>query len=420
MKTLYLDCSMGAAGNMLTAALYELLDDTEKKDFINQINNIGLSKTVVSVEKTEKCGILGTYIDVSVDGIKEENLFTKNEEKIKEEHHHEHCDNHIEEHGHSHTHHTHHHTSFQEIVDIINSLKVSDKIKNNVVAIYKLIAEAESNAHGVSVAEVHFHEVGMMDAIADITAVCILMDKLKIEKIVSSPINVGGGHVHCSHGILPVPAPATAFILKNVPVYCGEVKEELCTPTGAALLKYFVTDFTDMPVMKVEKIGYGMGKKNFVYANCVRAMLGNSQQKSDIVELTCNIDDITPEKIGFAMKILFEAGAVEVYTTNVCMKKSRPGIVLSVMCRQDIEEKIVSLIFKHTTTIGIRRNVSYRYGLNRKIENIETVFGTVRRKVSEGYGVTRTKYEYDDISKIAKEQNLSIDEVIKIIETKEK
>ncbi len=410
MKTLYLDCSMGAAGNMLTAALYELLDDTEKKDFINQINNIGLSKTVISAEKTEKCGILGTYIDVSVDGIKEENLFVKDER-----HHHEHSDNHVDKHEHKHT---HHHTSFQEIVDIINSLQISDKIKNNIIAVYKLIAEAESNAHGVSVSEVHFHEVGMMDAIADISAVCILTDKLKIEKIISSPINVGGGHVHCSHGILPVPAPATVFILKNIPVYCGEVKEELCTPTGAALLKYFVTDFTDMPVMKVEKIGYGMGRKNFVYANCLRAMLGSSQQKSDIVELTCNIDDITPEKIGFAMKVLFDAGAVEVYTTNVCMKKSRPGIVLSVMCRQDIEEKIVSLIFKHTTTIGIRRNVSYRYGLNRKIENIETVFGSVRKKVSEGYGVTRTKYEYDDISKIAKEQNLSIDEVIKTIESK--
>ncbi|MBR3628504.1 MAG: nickel pincer cofactor biosynthesis protein LarC [Elusimicrobia bacterium] len=410
MKTLYLDCSMGAAGNMLTAALYELLDDTEKKDFINQINNIGLSKTVISAEKTEKCGILGTYIDVSVDGIKEENLFVKDER-----HHHEHSDNHVDKHEHKHT---HHHTSFQEIVDIVNSLQISDKIKNNIIAVYKLIAEAESNAHGVSVSEVHFHEVGMMDAIADISAVCILTDKLKIEKIISSPINVGGGHVHCSHGILPVPAPATVFILKNIPVYCGEVKEELCTPTGAALLKYFVTDFTDMPVMKVEKIGYGMGRKNFVYANCLRAMLGSSQQKSDIVELTCNIDDITPEKIGFAMKVLFDAGAVEVYTTNVCMKKSRPGIVLSVMCRQDIEEKIVSLIFKHTTTIGIRRNVSYRYGLNRKIENIETVFGPVRKKVSEGYGVTRTKYEYDDISKIAKEQNLSIDEVIKTIESK--
>ena len=412
MKTLYLDCSMGAAGNMLTAALYELLDDTEKKDFINQIHNIGLSKTVVSVEKTEKCGILGTYIDVSVDGIKEENLFVKDEKQSKDDHHHKHSDNHIEEHNHNHT---HHHTSFQEIVDIINSLKISDKIKNNIISVYKLIAEAESNAHGVPVTKVHFHEVGMMDAIADITAVCILMDN--IEKIVSSPINVGGGHVHCSHGILPVPAPATAFILKNIPVYCGEIKEELCTPTGAALLKYFVTDFADMPVMIVEKIGYGMGRKNFVYANCLRVMLGYSQQKSNIVELTCNIDDITPEQVGFAMKVLFDAGALEVYTTNVCMKKSRPGIVLSVMCRQDIEEKIVSLIFKHTTTIGIRRNVSCRYGLNRKIEKIETVFGPVRKKVSEGYGVTRTKYEYDDISKIAKEQNLSIDEVIKIIET---
>lgn len=407
MRTLYLDCSMGAAGNILAGALYELLDDTEKIDFIKQINNIGLLKTVISVEKVEKCGIFGTYIDVFVDGIKEEILFDK------EPHHHN--INHIDKHNHNHT---HHHTSFQEIVNTINSLKIEDKIKKDIVAIYNLIAEAESNVHGVDVTEVHFHEVGMIDAIADITAVCILIDKLKIEKIISSPINVGGGHVNCSHGILPVPAPATASILKGIPIYNGDIKEELCTPTGAALLKYFVTDFADMPVMKVEKIGYGMGKKNFVYANCVRAMLGRSKQTSNIIELKCNIDDITPEKIGFAIEVLFNAGALEVYTTNVCMKKSRPGIVLFVMCKKEIEDKIVNLIFKHTTTIGIRRNISDRYVLNRKTEQIQTVFGPIRKKISEGYGVTRIKYEYDDISKIAQEQNLSIDEVIKKIETK--
>jgi uncharacterized protein (TIGR00299 family) protein len=414
MKILYLDCSMGAAGDMLTAALYELLSDSEQKDFVNQMNTIGIPKTSLSVEQTKKCGISGTRIDISVDGIKEESACVENE------HHHHHHD-HVHEHNHEHEHkhnHTHHHASFKEITDIINSLKVSDKIKDDVVAVYKLIAEAESKAHGVPVTEVHFHEVGMMDAIADITAVCVLTDKLKADKIISSPINVGGGHVHCAHGILPVPAPATAFILKDIPIYSGTVKEELCTPTGAALLKYFVTEFADMPVIKVDKTGYGMGKKDFIYANCVRAMIGSAQQTSSIVELTCNIDDMTPEKVGFATKILFEAGALEVYTTNVCMKKSRPGIVLSVMCKKEAEDKIVSLIFKHTTTLGIRRNISERYTLNRKEEQIQTVFGPVRKKVSSGYGITKTKYEYDDISKIAQEQNLSIDEVIKKIEEK--
>ena len=390
MRTLYLDCSMGAAGNILAAALYELLDDNEKTDFRKQINNIGLLKTVISVEKVEKCGIFGTYINVFIDGIKEEHLFDKD----KHNHNNNHISNYVDKHNH-----------------IINSLKIEDKIKKDIVAIYNLIAEAESNVHGVDVTEVHFHEVGMIDAIADITAVCILIDKLKIEQIIASPINVGGGHVNCSHGILPVPAPATASILKGIPIYNGDIKEELCTPTGAALLKYFVTDFADMPVMKVEKIGYGMGKKNFVYANCVRAMLGRSKQTSNIIELKCNIDDITPEKIGFAIEVLFNAGALEVYTTNVCMKKSRPGIVLFVICKKEIEDKIVNLIFKHTTTIGIRRNISDRYVLNRKTEQIQTVFGPVRKKISEGYGVTRIKYEYDDISKIAQEQNLSIDEV---------
>ena len=179
MKILYLDCSMGAAGDMLTAALYELLSDSEQKDFVNQMNTIGIPKTSLSVEQTKKCGISGTRIDISVDGIKEESACVENE------HHHHHHD-HVHEHNHEHEHkhnHTHHHASFKEITDIINSLKVSDKIKDDVVAVYKLIAEAESKAHGVPVTEVHFHEVGMMDAIADITAVCVLTDKLKADKI---------------------------------------------------------------------------------------------------------------------------------------------------------------------------------------------------------------------------------------------
>ncbi len=420
MKTLYLDCSMGAAGDMLTAALYELLDDAEKKDFINQMNGIGIPKTFFSAKKTEKCGIVGTQIDVSVDGIKEENIFIEHEHNCSEhsnehigEHHHCHKNN---EHNHNHTHnHAHNHASFREITEIINSLKVSEKIKNDVTEIYKLIAEAESSVHGVPVTEIHFHEVGTTDAVADITAVCILMDKLGIEKVISSPVNVGGGHIHCAHGILPVPAPATAFILKDVPIYGGVIKEELCTPTGAALLKYFVTDFADMPIMKTEKTGYGMGKKNFSYTNCLRAFLGTSENTNSIVELSCNIDDITPERIGFAMEILFEAGALDVYTTNVCMKKSRPGLILSVICKQDIKDKIIGLIFKHTTTLGIRENISRRYSLDRKTEKIQTVFGEVRKKVSKGYGTTKIKYEYDDVSKIAREQNLSIEEVIKIL-----
>ena len=265
--------------------------------------------------------------------------------------------------------------------------------------------------------EIHFHEVGTMDALADITAVCLLINELSFDEMVVSPIHVGSGNVKCAHGILPVPAPATAYILKDVPIYGGEIKGELCTPTGAALLKHFATRFGNMPVMKTQAIGYGMGKKDFQTANCVRAMLGETTDKTDIVlELSCNVDDMTAEAISFATERLFEGGANDVYTVPIGMKKSRPGTLIRVMCKEQDREKIIGLLFKYTSTIGIREAVTHRYILDRKIETVQTLYGEVRRKVSSGYGVSRSKYEYDDLARIAKEQNISLDEVKKRLE----
>ena len=403
MKTLYLDCGMGAAGDMLTAALYELLEENEKEEFLREINSLGLENVVVAASAMVKCGIRGTHMNVTVGGISEG------------EHHHEHSHGEHENAGH------HHHNGMHEIGDIIENMPLSEKIKKDISAVYNIIASAESHVHGVPVTDIHFHEVGTMDAVADVTAVCVLMDKLGADEVVASAVHVGSGHVKCAHGILPVPAPATAYILKDVPIYGGGVKGELCTPTGAALLKYFVDKFDNMPVMKVEKIGYGMGKKDFASANCVRAILGaqaNSGEK--IVELTCNVDDMTAERTGFAMERLFDAGALEVYTVPVGMKKSRPGVMLCVMCRESARDEMISLIFKHTTTLGVRENVSRRYTLSRRIETEKTSLGDVRVKYSSGYGAERKKYEYDDISKIARVRGLSLDEVAKIIENEGK
>ena len=197
-----------------------------------------------------------------------------------------------------------------------------------------------------------------------------------------SPVHVGSGYVQCAHGILPVPAPATAYILRDVPIYGGRIKSELCTPTGAALLKHFATKFGDMPVMKTEAIGYGMGKKDFPIANCIRALLGETEECSDtIVQLCCNLDDMTAEAIGFAEEQLFAAGALEVYTIPAQMKKSRPGILLSVLCQEKEKAKIIRLIFQHTTTLGIRENMSRRYILSRDVKNIKTasIENTARR-----------------------------------------
>lgn len=405
MKTLYIDCGMGAAGDMLTAALLELFE--EKEAVVEELNSLGIPTVTYKSETVAKCGIMGTHMHVSIDGVEEG-------ESHHHEHHHEHDhEHHHEHHDHDHDHHhAHVHTSLHDVEHIIGHLAVSEKVKEHALAVYTLIAEAESHAHGKPISEIHFHEVGTMDAIADVVAVCYLLEKLAPEQIIASPVHVGSGHVHCAHGVLPVPAPATAFILKDVPIYGGKIQSELCTPTGAAILKHFVTVFGDMPVLNTKAIGYGMGKKDFEVANCVRVMIGDTKEQGDyVVELACNLDDMTPEAIGFAMDALFEGGALDVFTTSIGMKKNRPGVMLTVLCKASDEQTMRDLMFKHTSTIGIRVSECKRYTLNREIITEQTQYGPVRKKITSGYNVTREKYEYDDLAKIAKENNLSIQDL---------
>ena len=388
MKTLYIDCGMGAAGDMLTAALLELHPDRE--GFLQKLNGLGIPDVTFIAERSTKCGINGTHIRVAVHG--------------------------EEETEHMHDHH-HHHGSMEDIRSIVSRLRIPTTVKLDILAVYEEIAQAESHVHGVPVEQIHFHEVGTMDAIADITAVCLLIHELKLDQILASAVHVGSGQVRCAHGILPVPAPATAHILQNIPIYGGSIKGELCTPTGAALLKHIVDEFGDMPAMKVKTIGYGMGKKDFERANCVRVLLGETQEKPEgIWELNCNVDDMTGEQIGFALEILMELGALDVFTIPIGMKKSRPGILLTVLCKEADKEKMVSLIFKHTTTLGIREKFCSRYTLRRKVETVGTPYGVIRKKVSAGYGIQRSKYEYEDVACAAKANNLSIAQVLSEIE----
>ena len=393
MKTMYIECAMGAAGDMLTAALSELIPDQD--EFIKKMNGLNIPGVTVTKERVSKCGILGTHITVKVDGVEEG------------DDHHDHHDHH--EHHHEH----HHHTSLHDVEHIVGELNVSDKVKKDILAVYKLIAEAESHAHNMPVNEIHFHEVGNMDAIADVTGVCLLMEMLSPEKVVVSPIHVGTGQVKCAHGILPVPAPATAYILRDCPIYGGEIKGELCTPTGAALLKYFADEFGPMPAMRVDNIGYGAGKKNFKSANILRIMTGetSSEVKVKVVKLEFNVDDMTAEEIGFATDVFLKEGAKEVFTVPVGMKKNRPGVLVTILVSVFDEEKMVKLIFKHTSTIGVRKEEVYRYTLTRRTEEIDTPYGKVRKKISEGYGVVKEKIEYDDIYDIAVKNNMSISEV---------
>lgn len=401
MKTLYIECNMGAAGDMLTAALIELLPKPDK--FVERLNALEIPGVKIERELTQKCGISGTHISVSVNGAEE------NEHMHHHDHHHEHTHEH---HEHSHEH--HHHSSLRDVEHIIGHLNISEKVKNDAKAVYSLIAEAESKAHNCEIDQIHFHEVGTMDAVADVVSVCMLIDELGVENIIASPVNVGSGQVKCAHGILPVPAPATAYILRDVPIYSGSIKSELCAPTGAALLKYFAKEFKPMPVMKVEKTGYGFGTKDFEETNCVRAFLGESEGKTDkIIELSCNVDDMTGERIAFAAERIFEAGAVEVFTTPIGMKKNRPGIILTAFCFEDKKESVLKAIFKYTSTIGIRENAMNRYVLDRKEDVIETKYGSIRVKKSEGYGVSKTKAEFDDLAEAALENNTDVFEILK-------
>ena len=453
MKTLYFDCGMGAAGDMLMASLYEICSDKEK--FLKTMNEMGLPGLSIEAEPSVKCGITGTHMKVTIHGVEEESVdvdlqghehehhqehnHEDSQHSHAHDHHHDHEDTHhdhsheshhhahemaesaaeetIHEHTHDHGHTHHHHASMAGISHIIEHLNLPEEVKNDIVAVYRLIAEAESHVHGKIVEEIHFHEVGTADAIADIAGVCLLMHMIAPQKVIASPVHVGSGNVRCAHGILPVPAPATAYILQGLPIYSGDIRGELCTPTGAALLKHFVTEFKEMPVMRTSAIGYGMGKKDFERANCVRVLLGETEEDGgEVAELSCNLDDMTPEALGFVQEILFAAGALEVYTIPIGMKKSRPGTLLTCMCRCNDKEKMVSLIFKHTTTLGIRESISRRYTLTRTMKEHETPYGVVREKVSEGYGVCRGKLEYEDLAKIARENGMSLEEVKGLVE----
>lgn len=381
MKILYLDLHMGAAGDMLAAALADLLDDTE--GFLRELAAMNIPNTEVTLAPLSSGGIIGKSLFVTVNGEEESDC----------------C------HGHS----------LLDIEQIVNSLNTSDGIKRDILGVYNIIAEAESRVHGTPVREIHFHEVGMLDAVADIAAVCLAMKKLSPGKIAASSVHVGSGQVKCAHGILPVPAPATAEILKGIPVYGGKIRGELCTPTGAALLKYFVSEFGNMPTLVMEKTGYGMGKREFETVNCVRAILGDGESHGDVVELRANVDDMTGEDMAYAMEVILNAGALDVWTESIGMKKSRPGVMLCVLCEDADAETMSALMFCHTTTLGVREIKCRRRTLSRRVEEVETELGTVRKKVAEGFGVIREKYEHEDIARLAMGNDMSVSYVRSIV-----
>ena len=357
MKTLYLDCGMGAAGDMLTAALMGLTDDREAA--LEELNRAFAGKAVLSLSPDRKGSLHGLHCTVSIDGDVEG-------QEEKDHHHH------------------HHHTSLAEVEAFIGSLRLPEKAVADALAVFRLIAEAEGKVHGSTMENIHFHELGTLDAMADVVSVCYLMHLLKPDRVAASPVHVGSGTVRTAHGELSVPAPATMELLKGIPIYAGEIRGELCTPTGAALLKHFVDRFGTMPAMSVEKIGYGT-------------------------------DDSTPEDLGYAMEALFQAGALDVWYTPIGMKKSRPAVMLSCLGRAEQREALLRCLFRHTGTLGVREFPCSRVTLTRSFRTADTPWGPVRIKHAEGFGVVREKAEYEDLKAIAEKEKLTLTEVRKAL-----
>ena len=402
MKAIYLDLSMGAAGDMLTAALLDLHEDSEQ--VLETLNRIFAGKAVLSCRRDQKCGIIGSHVTVSIDGEVEGESHQR--EPLAQSH----AEDRNLPHG------LHHHTSITEVRAFISGLQLPADVVRDALAVYDLIAEAEARVHGHRMENIHFHEVGSLDAMADVVSVCWLMHELGVEKVFASPVHVGSGTVHCAHGELPVPAPATQELLKGIPIYSADVRGELCTPTGAALLRHFVSDFGGMPLMRVSRISYGTGFRDFPQPNVIRALLGEVDSSPDqVIELVCNIDDMTAEELAFAQERLFDAGALDVYFTNIGMKKSRPAVMLTCMCRAGQRQEMLACLFRHTASLGIREYVCNRYTLRRELYTKESSCGTVRVKRASGYGVEREKPEFEDLKKIAKEQNLSLREVRELL-----
>ena len=398
MKTLYFECAMGAAGDMLMGALYELCP--EKEAFLADMNRL-LPGVTLAAEPVRRQGIVGTHMRVTVHG---------QEEGRGHRHHHDH------EH-HDYEHHDHEHRSLADILAMIDAFPLPEPVRRDAGETYALIAQAESAAHGVDVGEVHFHEVGALDAVVDVTGVCYLLHLLGPEAVCASPVTVGSGTVRTAHGLLPVPAPATARLLTGVPVAPGDVQAELCTPTGAALLRRFARTFGPMPAGTVLGCGHGCGAKDFPRANCLRAFLMDTAERAGgpndaVTELKANSDDMTGEALGFALERLLEAGALDVSYAPVYMKKNRPGVVLTCLCRPGDADRLAAELLRHTATFGVRRTDCARYALTVSTETVETPLGPVGRKTGTGYGVSRSKPEYADLAAAARTGGVSLEEAL--------
>ena len=444
MRVAYLECFSGMSGDMFLGALVDagvaprLLEET--------VAALGIGARL-EVSRVVRSGISATKVDVYIDGEKdlpreqywERQTTAHNEHEHRHGHHehdhdegkhshqdaesrasrplpHEHSVSH--EHPHSHA----HGRGLTEIREIISAAAISETARKTALAIFEALGRAEAKIHNTSVESVHFHEVGSVDAMVDIVCAAVGAEALRVDEIVCSPLNVGGGTVKCAHGTIPVPAPATVELLGDAPVYSSGVLAELVTPTGAAIVKTLVSRFAAFPEMKIEKSGYGAGSRDFPgHPNVVRLTVGETASNAvaartsseTITVLEANLDDLNPQVFGYVMDRLFEEGALDAFGMPVQMKKNRPGMLLTVLCKPEDAGKLTQLIFAETTTLGVRRRDEMRETLARRWEKVHTPWGEVRIKIASMNGtVTNYAPEYEDCRRIAAEHRVPLKRVM--------
>ncbi|HBC97609.1 MAG TPA: nickel pincer cofactor biosynthesis protein LarC [Clostridium sp.] len=377
MKILYYDCFSGISGDMNLGALIDL--GVDKEYLKSELSKLDVGGYEIHAVKDVKSGISGTKVDVILKKSREYN--------------------------------SHHNRNLNDIENIVDSSSLSSNVKNMSLEIFKKVAEAEAKVHNKPMDEIHFHEVGAVDSIVDIVGAAICIDYLKIDRVEASKVEVGSGFVKCAHGVFPVPAPATAEILRNIPIK-SEVPFEATTPTGAAILTYLSSKYTENKSFKINKIGYGIGHENNErIPDVLRVFLGETDI-DDMQVIECNIDDMNPEIYQYVIDALLKSGASDVYLTPIIMKKGRPAVKLTVLCKVEVEENIKDIILTQTTTLGFRKYRVQRDVLDRDFTKVVTKYGEVSIKNAYYKGKNvKSKIEYEDCKKLAIKNKVSIQEI---------
>ena len=428
MKTLYFDCSSGISGNMTLAALTEIIGD--ENYLVEELKKLHIDGYTIDISKKVKNGITGTHVDVILEHqhehshVHEEHDNHHNHTHEDYIHHHEHEEHNHEEdnenhHTHEGNHHHHEHRNLHDVCDIIDNSDIDEESKELAKRIFMRVAKAESKVHNKSLDEVHFHEVGAVDSIVDIVGAAILINKIHPDKIISSVVNDGHGFIECAHGTMAVPVPATSeiFANSNVEFRQIDIDTELVTPTGAAIIAELSSEFTTLPAMKIQKIGWGAGTKDLKIPNVLKVYYGEiEEQNQKIVVMETNIDDCSGEILGYTEEMLFENGALDVFYTPIFMKKNRPAYRLTVVCKEPDMQTLQNIIFRETTTIGIRYRFEYRTELEREQILIDTKYGTLKAKKVVNNGETYIYPEYESVKELAEKNHIPLKEVYKLKE----